>query len=199
MLSMGFVEDIEEILEQMPNRSITMLFSATMPDRIKKISEKFLKDPLFVKVERKTLTVDAIDQKYIQIQESEKFDALCRLLDIYQSPLCIIFGRTKRRVDELISGLQLRDYKVEGIHGDMKQDRREKVLERFKKGNIRILVATDVAARGLDISGVRWLLRLLSSFLASSFSCFRTPVLIRIDAADFVRVVFIIERYIIYM
>ena len=154
MLSMGFVEDIEEILEQMPNRSITMLFSATMPDRIKKISEKFLKDPLFVKVERKTLTVDAIDQKYIQIQESEKFDALCRLLDIYQPPLCIIFGRTKRRVDELISGLQLRDYKVEGIHGDMKQDRREKVLERFKKGNIRILVATDVAARGLDISGV---------------------------------------------
>ena len=107
MLSMGFVEDIEEILEQMPNRSITMLFSATMPDRIKKISEKFLKDPLFVKVERKTLTVDAIEQKYIQIQENEKFDALCRLLDIYQPPLCIIFGRTKRRVVELISGLQL--------------------------------------------------------------------------------------------
>ena len=143
MLSMGFVEDIEGILEQMPNRSITMLFSATMPDRIKKISEKFLKDPLFVKVERKTLTVDAIEQKYIQIQENEKFDALCRLLDIYQPPLCIIFGRTKRRVDELISGLQLRDYKVEGIHGDMKQEKREKVLERFKKGNIKILVATD--------------------------------------------------------
>lgn len=131
-----------------------MLFSATMPDRIKKVSEKFMTEPAYVKIENKTLTVDSIDQKYIQITENEKFDALCRLLDIYQPPLCIIFGRTKRRVDELIAGLQLREYKVEGIHGDMRQDRREKVLEKFKKGHIQILVATDVAARGLDISGV---------------------------------------------
>ena len=154
MLSMGFVEDIEQILEQIPNRLITMLFSATMPERIKKISKKFMKEPAHIKIQAKTMTVDAIDQKYIEINEHEKFEALCRLLDIYQPQLCIIFGRTKRRVDELIGGLQLRDYKVEGIHGDMRQEKREKVLEKFKKKHINILVATDVAARGLDISGV---------------------------------------------
>ena len=154
MLSMGFVEDIEEILAQIPNRDITMLFSATMPDKIKKISEKFMKEPAHIKVKAKTVTVDSIDQKYLQLSESDKFEALCRILDIYQPPLCIIFGRTKRRVDELISGLQLRGYQVEGIHGDMRQEKREKVLEKFKKGHVRVLVATDVAARGLDISGV---------------------------------------------
>lgn len=154
MLSMGFIEDVEEILNEMPNRLITMLFSATMPDRIKNISKTFMNEPAHIKVQSKAMTVDAIDQKYIEISEHEKFEALCRLLDIYQPPLCIIFGRTKRRVDELINGLQLRDYKVEGIHGDMRQEKREKVLEKFKKRHINILVATDVAARGLDISGV---------------------------------------------
>lgn len=154
MLSMGFIEDIEKILSLIPNRKFTMLFSATMPDRIKNITKTFMHEPVHIRINPKTLTVDTIEQKYIEIGENEKFDALCRMIDIYQMPLCMIFGRTKRRVDELITALQTRGYDVEGIHGDMRQDKREKVIQRFKRGEIKILVATDVAARGLDISGV---------------------------------------------
>lgn len=154
LLSMGFIEDIEKILSLIPNRKFTMLFSATMPDRVKNITTKFMKQPKHIKINPKTVTVDTVYQKYIELSENQKFDALCRLIDIYQMPLCMIFGRTKRRVDELINALKTRGYDVEGIHGDMKQEKREKVIERFKNKQIKILVATDVAARGLDISGV---------------------------------------------
>ena len=154
MLSMGFIEDIETILEEVPNERQTLLFSATMPPRIKNISQKFMQDPKHIAVKNKTMTVDTIDQKYIELKEKDKFDALCRLIDINGPELSIIFGRTKRRVDELSEALSIRGYEVEGIHGDLKQERREKVLRKFKRGGIKILVATDVAARGLDISGV---------------------------------------------
>lgn len=154
MLSMGFIEDIEEILSCVPDERQTLLFSATMPPRIREVAGKFMKEPKMVAVKAKTMTVDTIDQKYLEIKEKDKFDILCNLLDTHDPELAIIFGRTKRRVDELTEALSIRGYDVEGIHGDMKQERREKVLRKFKRGAIRVLVATDVAARGLDISGV---------------------------------------------
>lgn len=154
MLSMGFIEDIEEILSEVPEDRQTLLFSATMPRRIQEVSKKFMKEPTLVAVKAKTMTVDTIDQKYLETKERDKFDILCNLLDTHDPELSIIFGRTKRRVDELTEALSIRGYNVEGIHGDLKQERREKVLRKFKRGAINILVATDVAARGLDISGV---------------------------------------------
>jgi ATP-dependent RNA helicase DeaD len=154
MLNMGFIEDIESILSTVPEDHQTLLFSATMPDPIRKIAEKFMNDPHLVKVKAKEMTVDRIQQYYLEVKEGEKFDALTRLLDIQTPELAIIFGRTKRRVDELSSALTLRGYTAEGIHGDLSQAKRLSVLKKFKEGSIDVLVATDVAARGLDISGV---------------------------------------------
>ncbi|MGM9929558.1 MAG: DEAD/DEAH box helicase [Bacillus sp. (in: firmicutes)] len=154
MLNMGFIEDIESILSNVPEEHQTLLFSATMPEPIRKIAERFMEEPHLVKVKAKEMTVDRIQQYYIELKEAEKFDALTRLLDIQTPELAIVFGRTKRRVDELSTALNLRGYTAEGIHGDLSQAKRMSVLKKFKEGNIDVLVATDVAARGLDISGV---------------------------------------------
>lgn len=154
MLNMGFIEDIQSILSNVPEERQTLLFSATMPDPIRKIAERFMKDPTLVKVKAKEMTVSLIDQYYVELRENEKFDTLARLLDIQTPELAIVFGRTKRRVDELASALTIRGYMAEGIHGDLSQAKRMSVLKKFKDGNIDVLVATDVAARGLDISGV---------------------------------------------
>ncbi|MFS0784393.1 DEAD/DEAH box helicase [Bacillus sp. 1P06AnD] len=154
MLNMGFIEDIESILSTVPEDHQTLLFSATMPDPIRKIAERFMENPHHVKVKAKEMTVDRIQQYYVELKENEKFDALTRLLDIQTPELAIVFGRTKRRVDELSAALNLRGYTAEGIHGDLSQAKRLSVLKKFKDGSIDVLVATDVAARGLDISGV---------------------------------------------
>lgn len=154
MLNMGFIEDIEAILAQIPTERQTLLFSATMPAPIQKIAETFMKDPQIVRVKTKEVTVSSIEQFYVEVQERNKFDVLTRLLDIQSPELAIVFGRTKRRVDELSEALNLRGYMAEGIHGDLSQAKRLSVLKKFKEGNIDVLVATDVAARGLDISGV---------------------------------------------
>ncbi|MGJ7913440.1 DEAD/DEAH box helicase [Neobacillus sp. LXY-1] len=154
MLNMGFIEDIESILKEIPEQHQTLLFSATMPGPIQRIAEKFMKDPQIVRVKTKEMTVPLIDQYYVEVQEKSKFDVLTRLLDIQSPELAIIFGRTKRRVDELSEALNLRGYTAEGIHGDLSQAKRLSVLRKFKEGSIDVLVATDVAARGLDISGV---------------------------------------------
>ncbi|WP_050613769.1 DEAD/DEAH box helicase [Bacillus testis] len=154
MLNMGFIEDIESILSNVPEDHQTLLFSATMPDPIRKIAERFMENPHLVRVKAKEMTVDRIQQFYVELKESEKFDALTRLLDIQTPELAIVFGRTKRRVDELSTALNLRGYTAEGIHGDLSQAKRLSVLKKFKEGSIDVLVATDVAARGLDISGV---------------------------------------------
>ena len=154
MLNMGFIEDIESILSTVPEDHQTLLFSATMPAPIRKIAERFMEDPHHVKVKAKEMTVDRIQQYYVELKENEKFDALTRLLDIQMPELAIVFGRTKRRVDELSTALNLRGYTAEGIHGDLSQAKRLSVLKKFKEGSIDVLVATDVAARGLDISGV---------------------------------------------
>ncbi|MBP1931266.1 DEAD/DEAH box helicase [Ammoniphilus resinae] len=154
MLNMGFIDDIKMILQEIPDERQTLLFSATMPKPIKEIAQKFMKEPAIVSIKPKEVTVPNIAQQYMEMPEKQKFDVLCRLLDIHSPELAIIFGRTKRRVDELSEALNKRGYAAEGLHGDLNQAKRDTVLRRFKEGTIEVLVATDVAARGLDISGV---------------------------------------------
>ncbi|MFX3633798.1 MAG: DEAD/DEAH box helicase [Candidatus Pristimantibacillus sp.] len=154
MLDMGFMEDIQSILKQVPEERHTMLFSATMPPNIQKLAQQFLKNPEHVSVIPKQVTAPLIDQAYIEVHERQKFDALSRLLDMESPELAIIFGRTKRRVDELSEGLQKRGYSADGLHGDLSQNQRDSVMRKFRDGSIDVLVATDVAARGLDVSGV---------------------------------------------
>ncbi|WP_157101612.1 DEAD/DEAH box helicase [Planococcus plakortidis] len=154
MLNMGFIEDIQSIMSNVPEARQTLLFSATMPDPIRRIAEKFMKSPEIVKIKSKEMTVENIEQFFVKSVEREKFDILSRLLNVHQPELAIVFGRTKRRVDELAHALNIRGYLAEGIHGDLSQAKRMSVLKQFKANKIDILVATDVAARGLDISGV---------------------------------------------
>jgi ATP-dependent RNA helicase DeaD len=154
MLNMGFLPDIKAILSSVPAERQTLLFSATMPDEIKKIGVTFMKNPTHVAVKSKQLTADLIDQYYVRVRENEKFDHLTKLIDVQKPELAIVFGRTKRRVDELIKGLQMRGYEADGLHGDMNQQQRSRVLRQFKEGKIELLIATDVAARGIDVSGV---------------------------------------------
>ena len=154
MLDMGFIQDIESILSYVKNRKQTLLFSATMPKPILNISEKFMNNPEIVRIKTKELTADLIDQYFVRAKDSEKFDIMCRLIDVESPDLAVVFVRTKRRVDEVTRGLQARGYNAAGIHGDLTQARRLTVLKRFRAGKLDILVATDVAARGLDISGV---------------------------------------------
>lgn len=154
MLNMGFVEDIEKILAAIPGERQTILFSATMPRQIQDLARKFQKEPALIQIKDQEISAPLIEQHYIEIQDNQKFDILCRLLDMQAPELSIIFGRTKRRVDELTEGLKKRGYLADGIHGDLTQGKREIVLRQFREGTIDILVATDVAARGLDVSGV---------------------------------------------
>lgn len=154
MLDMGFVDDIEKIVAQTPSDRQTLLFSATIPPAILKIGKKFMTDPETVKVESKELTADLVEQYYVRTKENEKFDVMTRLFTVQRPKLTLIFGRTKRRVDELTRGLKARGYRAEGLHGDLSQQKRTSVLRAFKNGELDMLVATDVAARGLDISGV---------------------------------------------
>ncbi len=154
MLNMGFIDDIREIFNSTPASRQTMLFSATMPPAVKKLGQQFLTNPEHVKIEAKEMTADLIDQYFIKSQDNEKFDILTRLIDTQSPTQSIIFCRTKKRVDEVGRGLSLRGYNSELIHGDVTQQKRTSVIKEFRQGNVEILVATDVAARGLDISGV---------------------------------------------
>ncbi|AXF57565.1 DEAD/DEAH box helicase [Salicibibacter kimchii] len=154
MLSMGFIEDIETILEAIPNERQTLLFSATMPSRLKKVADRFMTEPQTVSVKAKAMTVSNIEQFALKVPEKQKLSVLGRLLDFEDPDLAIIFGRTKRRVDELSEALEHQGYAAAGLHGDMKQAGRTNVLHRFKQGAIKYLVATDVAARGIDVTGV---------------------------------------------
>ncbi|RJG20401.1 DEAD/DEAH box helicase [Paenibacillus thiaminolyticus] len=154
MLDMGFMEDITSILSLVPEERQTMLFSATMPPNIQKLANQFLRDPEHVSVMPKQVSAPLIEQAYIEVPERVKFDALSRLLDMESPELAIVFGRTKRRVDELSEALQKRGYSADGLHGDLSQNQRDNVMRKFRDGSIDVLVATDVAARGLDVSGV---------------------------------------------
>ncbi len=154
MLNMGFVEDIRDILKNIPETRQTLLFSATMPREIRDIATNLMNNPKEVKVKAKEMTVENIEQFYIEVPEKFKFDTLTNHIDINAPTLAIVFSRTKKRVDEITEGLQARGFRAEGIHGDLTQGKRMSVLNQFKNGRVEVLVATDVAARGLDISGV---------------------------------------------
>lgn len=154
MLDMGFIEDIETILGHCPGERQTMLFSATMKPGVKQLAEKFMHNIKHISVKTNEVTVPSIEQVYYEVPERQKLDVLTRLLDIQNPELAIVFGRTKRRVDELMSALQTRGYIADGLHGDMNQRQRDAVMRKFREGGVEVLVATDVAARGLDVSGV---------------------------------------------
>ncbi len=154
MLNMGFIEDIQTILGGISSPHQTLLFSATMSKQVQGLAQKFMNNPELVRVKAKELTVKNIEQRYVEIPENRKFDVLCNLVDLQAPDLAIVFGRTKKRVDELAEGLKKRGYAAEGIHGDLTQSKRADVIRQFKEHTIEIMVATDVAARGLDITGV---------------------------------------------
>lgn len=154
MLNMGFREDIETILGQLPEERQTMLFSATMPKPILEIAERYLHEPEIVKVIQKELTVPKIEQYYYEVNPRKKNEVLSRLLDMYDPSLSLVFCNTKRKVDELVADLKGRGYFAEGLHGDMKQSQRDRVMNGFRNGRTDILVATDVAARGIDVDDV---------------------------------------------
>jgi ATP-dependent RNA helicase DeaD len=154
MLDMGFREDMETILTETPEDRQTVLFSATMPKPIMDIARNFQNDAQIIKVVRKELTVENIDQFYYEVRPKNKNEVLCRLIDIYNPRLSVVFCNTKRQVDELISELKGRGYFADGIHGDMKQAQRDRVMSDFRSGKTEILIATDVAARGIDVDDV---------------------------------------------
>ena len=154
MLNMGFREDIETILKDTPGDRQTVLFSATMPRAIMEIAELYQREAVHVKVVKKELTVPNIEQYYYEVRPKNKDEVLCRLLDLYAPKLSLIFCNTKKKVDELVLELQNRGYFAEGLHGDLKQMQRDRVMQGFRDGNTDILVATDVAARGIDVDDV---------------------------------------------
>ncbi len=154
MLNMGFLEDMETILSQMPEERQTVMFSATMPQAIADIAKRFQKDPVMVKVVKKELTVPKVTQYYYEVKPRNKVEVMCRLLDLYSPKLSVVFCNTKKQVDELVQALQGRGYFAEGLHGDLKQEQRDRVMDSFRNGATEILVATDVAARGIDVDDV---------------------------------------------
>lgn len=154
MLDMGFREDIETILTNVPEDRQTALFSATMPKSILDLTKKYQNDPVHIKVVRKELTVSNIKQFYIETRNSNRLEVLTRVVDVYDPKLTVIFTNTKKGADELVSNLQARGYSADSLHGDMKQAQRDIVMEKFRASTIDILVATDVAARGIDIDDV---------------------------------------------
>ncbi|MBO5335628.1 MAG: DEAD/DEAH box helicase [Lachnospiraceae bacterium] len=154
MLNMGFREDMELILGQIPNEHQTALFSATMPKPILDITHQFQKDAKLVKVAAKELTIPLVSQKYYRVKSQDKDAACIRLLEYYQPKLCLIFCNTKKKVDEVAEVLKLHGYQAEGLHGDMSQAQRDVAMNRFRNGSTNILIATDVAARGIDVDDV---------------------------------------------
>ena len=147
MLDMGFREDMETILTDTPEDRQTIMFSATMPKAIMDIAKNFQKDAEIIKVVRKELTVSNIDQFYYEVRPKNKTEILSRLIDIYNPKLSVVFCNTKRQVDELISELKGRGYFADGIHGDMKQQQRDRVMDDFRSGKTEILIATDVCGK----------------------------------------------------
>jgi len=151
MLDMGFLPDIEKIMEQCPQERQTFLFSATLDGDIQRLGTKFMSNPEVIRVESPELTVPLTQQYYYEVSPRHKIETICRVIDVDQPGVSLIFCRTKKGADELSRSLNSRGYAADALHGDMSQRERDNVMERFRKGNISILVATDLAARGLDI------------------------------------------------
>ncbi len=156
MLSMGFKEDMETILRETPETRQTILFSATMPPSIMEITKEFQKDPQIVQINKKQITLDNIKQSYIDVPMGRKADALKLLLHYYNPSLSIVFCNTKKMVDEITENLNKSGFNADGLHGDLKQSQRTAVMDKFRYGSTSILVATDVAARGIDVNDVEY-------------------------------------------
>jgi ATP-dependent RNA helicase DeaD len=154
MLRMGFIDDVEWILGQMPGERQTALFSATMPPAIRAIAARHLRAPETIAIETKTLTVPTVDQRYLNVSERQKLDALTRVLEVEEPEAVLVFARTKVGAAEVASRLQARGYAAEAMHGDMPQKDREAVIRRLRDGQVEIVIATDVAARGLDVERI---------------------------------------------
>jgi len=154
MLDMGFVDDMKTILWAMPDERQTLLFSATIPDRVMDLVDKFQKDPQMVNVAGTQVTVPQVEQAFVEVKPWTKLDVLCQLIDTYKPASSLVFCNTKRRVDDIVKNLKSRGYNADSLHGDMNQSRRDNAMLKFRKGVSTILVATDVAARGLDVSGI---------------------------------------------
>lgn len=154
MLDMGFREDIENILGDMPEERQTVLFSATMSKPIMALTQKFQNDPVLIKITKKEVTNENIEQVYFEVKQRGKTEVTCRLIDAYDLKQIIIFCNTKRKVDEITEELSVRGYGVEALHGDLRQTQRNNVMAKFRAGTASILIATDVAARGIDVSDI---------------------------------------------
>lgn len=155
MLDMGFIDDVEEIIKNCSPERQTMLFSATMPDEVKKLSKRYMKqNTKYISILQNTVTVSTVHQFYYEVKQKDRFESLCRILDVDEPSNAIVFCRTKKGVDELATLMQNRGYNAEGMHGDMSQNQRMNTLKRFKEGNVDFLIATDVAARGIDVENI---------------------------------------------
>lgn len=154
MLNMGFIEDIESIMSYTPEEKNMLLFSATMPKRILNLTEKYMPEYTHIEIKKEQLTTNLTDQIYFEVRESDKFEALCRIIDMEIEFYGVVFCRTKNDVDRIATKLVDRDYEAEALHGDISQNQREKIILKFKNKKLNILVATDVAARGLDIDNL---------------------------------------------
>ncbi len=154
MLNMGFIDDVEWILEQMPQQHRTALFSATMPPRIRKLTDKYLKNPAEITIALRTATAPDIRQRFLQLRNNEKLDTLARIMEVEEFDGMLVFVRTKNATLEVAQRLQARGHAAEALNGDIAQNQREKTVARLKKGDIDIIVATDVAARGLDVDRI---------------------------------------------
>lgn len=154
MFDMGFRDDMDFILSKTPDTRQTCFFSATMGEEIQDFSKKYQRDPVTITIKRKQLTVENITQYYLEMRSSMKTEILSRLIDLYNPELAVVFCNTKRKVDQVVQELTTRGFRVDGLHGDLKQNQRDHVMRRFREGTIDILVATDVAARGIDVDNV---------------------------------------------
>ncbi|MBU5441675.1 DEAD/DEAH box helicase [Paenibacillus sp. MSJ-34] len=154
MLHMGFLPEVEAILAQTPAKRQTLLFSATMPQQVRQLAQQVLRNPQEVRIRAKQVTLSEIKQIVVQTTDRAKQDDLCKLIDQYRPYLAVVFCRTKRRASTLNQALQERGYAADELHGDLSQAKREQVMKRFREAKLQLLVATDVAARGLDVEGV---------------------------------------------
>ncbi|HBM15036.1 MAG TPA: RNA helicase [Lentisphaeria bacterium] len=153
MLNMGFIEDVETIMDHTPKEKRVLLFSATIPDPIRRLAEKYMGDYNQIKAET-NLTTDLTDQIYFEVRREDKLEALCRIIDLEKKFYGLVFCRTKSDVDELVPSMMEKGYNVDGLHGDISQAQREKILHSFKNQRLSVLIATDVAARGIDVSNL---------------------------------------------
>lgn len=154
MLSMGFIEQIEQIIEKLPRERMTMLFSATLPDAVKRLCLKYMRGPVDIEIEASGITTAAIEHALIEVRQAAKFGLLLDLLTVENPDSCIIFCRTQEQVNELFRSMADLEFPVDKIHGGMMQDERFEVMNAFKRGRFRYLIATDVAARGIDIENI---------------------------------------------